>query len=81
MAYHVYALYSASLDRIYVGQTGNLPRRLLEHNKGYSTYTSRANDWVLIYTEECDTYLESRQREQALKKSSGRQFLRSQLKI
>lgn len=58
--FFVYVIYSAKLNRYYVGYTIDLETRILEHNSGISTYTSKAKDWVLKYTEKFDT------REQAM---------------
>ncbi len=76
MTYTVYAIYSNSLDVIYVGQTNNIEKRLLEHKKGYSKYTSRANDWILFYPENRRTRSEALKREKQLKSSRGTAFMR-----
>lgn len=36
---------------LYVGSTGNLPKRINEHVHGYSHYTKRFSDIKLIYSE------------------------------
>jgi putative endonuclease len=77
LIYTVYALYSPSLDQIYVGQTDLLMRRLNQHKAGLSRYTKRASDWILIYTEECCSRSEVRKRESQLKSHQGRNYLRS----
>ncbi len=77
--YFVYALYSQKLDIIYVGQTDNPDRRFSEHNRGYSKYTKRTNDWKLIFKQEFPTRSEAIKRERQLKSSRGRAFLRSLL--
>lgn len=50
MSYHVYILHSNKLQRFYVGQTINLDRRLDEHNKGKSSYTSTGTPWILLWS-------------------------------
>ena len=50
MPYTVYAIYSETLDIIYMGQTNNSEKRIKEHLAGYSKFTSRAKDWILFYT-------------------------------
>ena len=45
MSFHVYILYSKTLDRFYVGFTTNLTNRLAEHNAGESAYTSGGIPW------------------------------------
>ena len=52
MNYHVYILYSAPLDRFYVGQTKDLPTRLAQHNASKSTYTATGIPWSLLWSTE-----------------------------
>jgi putative endonuclease len=77
MNYSVYAIYSKKLDIIYIGQTSNLEHRLQEHQRGYSKFTSRADDWALIYSEEAQSRGEAMKRERQLKSAGGRRFLRN----
>ena len=77
MNYSVYAIYSKKLDIIYIGQTSNLEQRLHNHQKGYSKFTSRADDWELIYSEAVKSRGEALKREKQLKSAGGRRFLRN----
>ena len=77
--YTVYALFSKKLERLYIGQTENLARRLEEHNTGLSQYTSRTDDWKLFYNEKVSTRTEAMRREKQLKSQKGREFLRKKL--
>jgi len=77
MQYYTYVIYSKSLDVIYIGQTSNLDKRLNDHNKGYSKYTSRAADWVLVHFEEFASRGEAMKRERQLKSYRGREFVRT----
>ncbi len=81
MNFYVYALYSAKLDIIYIGQTKNLDKRISDHKKGYSKYTFRTDDWNLIYSEICDSRADAMKREKQLKSSKGRRFLRERYKL
>jgi putative endonuclease len=72
----VYVLYSSSLNRLYIGQTEDLERRLAEHLQGVSFYTSRVRDWKLIHQEQYPTRSEAMIREKYLKTYRGRVFLR-----
>jgi putative endonuclease len=47
--FEVYVLYSNVLDRFYKGQTSNIDERLSYHLGGNEYYTSRANDWFLVW--------------------------------
>ena len=49
--YYVYLLHSELLDRFYIGMTSNLKRRVIEHKSGRSKFTSRSDDWKLVYFE------------------------------
>ncbi|KAA3613021.1 MAG: GIY-YIG nuclease family protein [Calditrichaeota bacterium] len=75
MSYYVYAIYSPALNSIYIGQTGNIKKRFNDHNKGYSKYTSKANDWTLVYSEECTSRANALKREKQLKSAKGREFV------
>ena len=77
--FSVYALYSKSIDRLYIGQTSDLERRLFEHSNGLSRFTKRASDWKLIHNETFESRLEAMKREKQLKSGGGRKFLRSLL--
>ena len=79
MQYFIYALYSPSLDSIYIGQTSDLEKRLHDHKRGYSRYTSRARDWVVVYTEEVADRSTALKREKQLKSYRGRAFIYSLL--
>ena len=68
----VYAIKSSSSGRIYIGQTENFERRLVEHNTGRVSSTSRDRPWVLLKAEEFDTRAEARWAERQLKASTGR---------
>ena len=73
--YSVYIIYSKKLDRYYVGYTESIEKRLYEHNAGISTYTSKAEDWVLKYREEYAARSEAIKRESAIKKKKSRSYL------
>ncbi|MEX2511689.1 MAG: GIY-YIG nuclease family protein [Cyclobacteriaceae bacterium] len=75
MDYSFYILYSSSLDRYYIGHTGeDVNERLRKHLTRHKGYTSKAQDWKLVYTEKFETKSEAYQRELEVKrwKSSKR---------
>jgi putative endonuclease len=47
--YSVYVIYSAKLNRYYIGTTNNVERRLEEHNTGIykNSFTGRGVPWEL----------------------------------
>ncbi|MEY2834668.1 MAG: hypothetical protein RLZZ557_330, partial [Bacteroidota bacterium] len=59
----VYVIYSAKLDKYYVGATVNIRRRIYEHNIGHSPFTSRGIPWELVYEEQFGSLGEAKFRE------------------
>jgi len=55
MPYHLYILYSPSLDRYYYGHTENVEERLRRHNSNHKGFTGKNADWNVVYTEEFST--------------------------
>ena len=49
--FSVYIIYSAKIDKYYIGYTENMAKRLADHNSGISDFTSKASDWVVKRTE------------------------------
>lgn len=47
----LYILYNTKLDTFYIGYTADVEKRLREHNSDISTFTAKANDWILEYSE------------------------------
>ncbi|MDP2922606.1 MAG: GIY-YIG nuclease family protein [Candidatus Omnitrophota bacterium] len=79
--YYIYALYSEKFDRLYVGMTNNLKRRIYEHNIGKMKATSACRPWLLFYWELASDRINARKREKQLKSGSGREFLKSRLEV
>jgi len=75
MSYFVYIIYSKKLDRYYVGHTEDLDVRLIQHNSGFSTFTAKATNWVLVYKHEFETREEARGREFEIKKKKSRKYI------
>lgn len=77
----VYTIYNQLNDKIYIGQTRDLAKRLSEHNqKRGNHYTARfEGEWKLIYTESVTTRLEAVKRERQLKSQKGREFVKSNI--
>jgi len=75
MTYSLYIIYSLTLDRYYVGHTENITTRLEQHNNGISTFTSKATDWKLVYSEPYQTREEARKRETEIKKKKSRKYI------
>ncbi|HAU66517.1 TPA: endonuclease [Candidatus Uhrbacteria bacterium] len=74
--YTIYAIKSQKDERIYVGFTENLLRRLYEHNGGHVTSTKAFIPWKLLYTEQVADRVSARKREKKLKSGYGKEFLK-----
>ncbi len=74
--FYVYVLYSQKFDRIYIGQTGDITRRLQIHNEGFVQSTKAYKPWKIIYHEKYPTRAQATNRERELKSHKGRDFIR-----
>lgn len=79
MEYTVYVLSSLMVRKSYVGYTNNLERRLAEHNRGKSNFTSQFMPWEVIYTGKVESLEIAKKREKYLKSSSGRKLVLKKL--
>ena len=68
MTFSVYIIYSAKLDKYYIGYTENMEVRIIQHNDGISTFTSKATDWILKYNEEFTSRENAHTRELEIKR-------------
>lgn len=66
--FYVYIIFSQSLNIFYKGFTSDIETRLVYHNSAKSPYTSRANDWDLVYWFGFQTKKEALIEEKRLKK-------------
>ena len=73
--YTVYILYSLKLDRFYIGYTENIDVRLMQHNSGISSFTAKATDWQLKYSETCFSREDAHKRELEIKKKKSRRYI------
>jgi putative endonuclease len=71
----VYIIYSQKLDRYYVGYTVDITKRLLEHNSGFSTFTAKANDWVLKWSKAFINRESAIQEEKRIKSKKSRKYI------
>jgi putative endonuclease len=72
----VYALYSPSFNKLYIGYTANLENRLRSHNEmATKGYTIRYRPWTLVHQEKFVTKKDALARERALRSANGRAFL------
>ena len=72
---YTYIIYSAKLNKYYVGACTELERRLYEHNIGHSKFTSTGVPWVLKYSKEFETLAEAKKWELYIKKMKSRKYI------
>ena len=74
--YITYIIFSSTIQKYYVGQTGDLIRRLEEHNRGKTPFMSRGVPWILIYSKEFSSRSEAIKLESFIKKRGAARFLK-----
>ena len=82
--YIVYAIYNKMANKIYIGQTVDIEKRIEEHNTHTikKSYTARYDgEWILIYKELCDTRTGALKRERQLKSFQGRTFIKKYIPL
>jgi putative endonuclease len=67
-SYYVYILASKRNGTLYIGITNNLYRRVYQHKKGHTTFTSKYKVHQLVYFEETSDISSALKREKQLKK-------------
>ena len=82
MSYYVYVLINPE-NKIYIGQTNDLERRLSQHNnlefKGTLHTKRHKGPWKVVYSEIYATRSEAMLRERQLKTSKARRILRERI--
>ncbi|MBT4277537.1 GIY-YIG nuclease family protein [Candidatus Falkowbacteria bacterium] len=68
--YEVYIIKS-ECGKLYTGMSENADIRLKNHNAGISKWTSKYQNWRMVYKESFPNYSEARKREIYLKKQKG----------
>ena len=77
MSFFVYILFSRTTQRFYIGQTGDIQKRIQSHNEGRSPSTRFGRPWTIEYIEVCATRAEAVRRERYLKSLKSAKALRS----
>ena len=71
-----YILFSAQLNKFYIGSTGSsLESRIQKHLTDHSGFTSTAKDWILVYSEEFEKIEDAAKRERQIKKWKSRKMI------
>ncbi|OGU77042.1 MAG: excinuclease ABC subunit C [Ignavibacteria bacterium RBG_16_34_14] len=75
MYYYVYILQSKNYpDKFYIGYTTNIKKRIVEHNEGSVTYTSKYKPWKINLVIAFVDKQKALSFEKYLKSHSGRAF-------
>ena len=75
MPFYIYIIYSASIDRYYVGYSSNFWVRLDQHNSNSSDkYTGRSKDWKLRSVFELKTESTAIKIERFIKRQKSRKL-------
>lgn len=77
--HYVYVLQSRADGKLYTGCTGDLRRRMQQHNTGQVPSTVNRIPLDLVYYEACLNVSDAYHREQYLKTAYGKRFLKSRL--
>ncbi len=74
--YYTYVLYSNNFDKIYIGYSSDVDKRLAAHNDERNTgWTQKYQPWEIMYMEEFASKQEAMKREKQLKTAKGRKFI------
>jgi len=79
--YYTYVLLSEQDKKMYTGFTHDLKQRFEQHNKGFVESTRDRRPFKLIYYEACLEREDAIRREQYLKTTYGKMFIRKRLKF
>ncbi|MDP3957519.1 MAG: GIY-YIG nuclease family protein [bacterium] len=74
--YSVYVIQSQIDNRLYVGMSRDIKKRLDEHNNGKVFSTKGYRPWAFVYSEFIGNRVEARKREKYLKGGSGKEFIK-----
>lgn len=77
--FYTYVLKSRVDQRLYIGWTNNLKKRLFLHNTGEVTATKYRTPLDLIYYEACFSKEKAIEREKYFKSGYGKAFLKKRL--
>ena len=79
MFFYTYVLISETDNKLYIGFTDDLQKRLEEHQKGAVASTAHRRPLNLIYYEACLSAKDAIKREKYFKTGFGRRFLKNRL--
>lgn len=77
--YYTYVLRSLKDDKLYIGWSDDLRKRVYKHNKGLVESTKNRLPMTLVYYEACVSKQKAIQREKSLKTGFGRKYLKDRI--
>lgn len=77
--YYVYIIKSKIDDRLYVGFSTDLQKRIKSHNSGKSIHTAKYKPWFLVFYSAFKNIKTAKQFEEYLKSHSGKAFINKRL--
>ena len=80
MYYYIYVLRSLKDNQLYTGYTGDLKKRVIQHQKGLVQSTKNRLPAELIYFEGCKNQQDATKREKYLKTTYGKRYIKNRLK-
>ncbi len=74
--YKTYIIYSPTLDKYYIGSTGDeLEVRLGKHNSNHKGFTGGKGDWIVKYSESFQDKTMAQKREREIKNWKSRKMV------
>ncbi|WP_027126727.1 GIY-YIG nuclease family protein [Gelidibacter mesophilus] len=74
MDYTVYILYSQKRSRYYIGQTDDIEKRFVRHNKSLVPSTKTGSPWNLVFTQKVENRSEALILEKKIKKRGTKRY-------
>ena len=78
--FYTYVLRSKKDGKWYTGYSGDLRKRLIEHNSAQNFSTKNRGPFEVIYYEACINEKDAKAREKFLKSGPGKKFLKNRMK-
>ena len=73
--YITYILYSPKINKFYTGQTDDINRRLVEHNRGKTPFMATGIPWKMVYSKVHNNRAEAIKTEKFIKTRGAARFL------
>ena len=78
--HYVYVLLSEKDGKFYIGYTRDLHERFRQHNAKENFSTKGRTPFIMVYSEACLSLADAQRRENYLKTTQGRRFIKLRLK-